>query len=332
MNAARLVFIAFLTLAGCAPVTKPAGPPRETAGVTGHFITTEDGARLPLRSWLPAGETTAVVLAVHGFNDYSFAFDEPGKFLANQGIAVFAYDQRGFGAAPDRGYWAGEETMVDDLGEIARLIAARYPGKPLYLLGESMGGALVMVTMTRPHPPAVAGIILSAPAVWSRDSMNVFERSALWFFSHVTPWMPLSGKGLDIQASDNIEMLRQLGRDPLIIKETRVDAIHGLCDLMDDAMAAAPRLRVPTLVLYGEHDEVVPAEPVHRVMESLPTTPSHPVVAIYAEGWHMLLRDLESDLVLTDVAAWIREPTKPLPSEADRRAQAVLQREKAPAG
>lgn len=309
-----------LCVAACTPTVKLAGPPVGAPLLATDAIVTADGKGLPLRIWSPAGEPRAVIIALHGFNDYGFAFDDPGRALAGQDVAVYAYDQRGFGAGPDHGYWPGEKALSDDLITAVGLIGARHPGKPLYLLGESMGGAVVMVTMARKDAPKVAGIILSAPAVWGRGSMNVFQRAALWLTSYSMPWLTLTGRGLHIMPSDNIEMLRRLGADPLIIKETRVDAIHGLCDLMDHAAEVGPLLHVPTLALYGDKDEVVPAEPTYKVFKELPDRPSPPVRAFYANGYHMLLRDLEAKVVLADIASWIREPGAPLPSGADRRA------------
>lgn len=313
-------------LSACAPVIKTAGAPVAEPHFDGGAMVTADDLHLPLRSWLPpdGAKPRAVILAIHGFNDYSHAFEEAGKSLAGQGIAVYAFDLRGFGAAPDHGYWAGESTMAEDVATAARLVARRHPGTPFYLLGESMGGALVMVTMSDPWAPPVSGVILVAPAVWSRDTMNVFQRSALWLAYHTLPGMTLTGRGLKIMPSDNIEMLRRLSADPLVIKETRVDAIHGLCDLMDDAAAAAPRLHVPALILYGEHDQVVPAEPTYRMMANLPNNPVPQVKAVYPQGYHMLLRDLDASVVLGDIAAWIEHPGEPLPSGADRHAEALL--------
>jgi hypothetical protein len=73
-----------------------------------------DGAALPLRRWLPPGEPAAVVLALHGFNDYSNAFAIPARLWAERGIATYAYDQRGFGNAPGRGRWLGTRRLVAD--------------------------------------------------------------------------------------------------------------------------------------------------------------------------------------------------------------------------
>ena len=112
-------------------------------------------------------------------------------------------------------------------------------------------------------------------------------------------------------------MLRELFEDPMVIKATRIDAIYGLVDLMDSAAAAAPKLRTPTLVLYGAHEEVVSVEAARAFLESLPKPPAPIRVAVYPEGYHLLFRDREAERVIADVAAWIEAPGEPLPSGAD---------------
>ena len=295
-----------------------------TAPVPVQAIMTPDLSELPLRAWRPDDEPEAVVIALHGFNDYSHAFTEVGKFLASQGIALYAYDQRGFGQSPHPGEWPGETALSDDLITVIKLIKQRHPGTPVYLLGESMGGAVVMVTVMRPEAPSVNGVILSAPAIWGRGDMNFLQRGALWLTSHIAPWLRFTGEGLDIWPSDNHEMLRELSRDPLVIKESQVNALHGLCDLMDHAQAMSPKLFVPTLVLYGEKDQVIPAGPSYRMMTQLPTHLVTQTRAIYPNGYHMLMRDLQAKVVWTDISAWIKQRTAPLPSGADRHAEEVL--------
>src|SRR3546814_3236443 len=123
-------------------------------------------------------------------------------------------------------------------------------------------------------------------------------------------------RGLGIQASDNIGMLRALGREPLFIRETRMDSVYGVVNLMDAALAAAPEITVPTLLLYGAQDEVVPAEPTFQFWRSLPAeAAASRRFGYYPEGWHMLLRDLQADTVIADVAAWTHDPQAPLRSE-----------------
>jgi acylglycerol lipase len=320
-----------LALAACMPRYLPAGPPVSAPALEmtpkSATVTMADGMRLPLRSWLPdetiTGQPKAVILALHGFNDYSNAFDEPGKYWAARGVATYAYDQRGFGRAPDSGRWAGSETYIDDLRTVATLLRARHPALPLYILGESMGGAILLTAMTGERPPTTDGVILVAPAVWDRSHMPFYQTWALWLASHTLPWMQLSAKGLDILPSDNVDMLRKLSADPLVIKETRIDTIRGLVDLMDEAFGRSPKLTARSLILYGARDEVVPKAPTLDMMSRLPRDGRH-LLAVYSRGYHMLLRDLQAELVLADIFSWITAPAQPLPSRADAAAQDEL--------
>jgi acylglycerol lipase len=327
-----LALAAASLLGACVPQVAPPGPGLAVHDLAGPAITdtafiTADGSTLPLRAWQPPQGVAphGVVLALHGFNDYSHAFAGSGPALADRGLFVYAYDQRGFGEAPHRGLWPGVGVLTDDLATAAGLLRGRHPGLPLYLLGESMGGAVILAALDGPAPPEAAGVILAAPAVWARSTMPFHQRAALWFGARLFPWARFTGRGLGIQASDNIEMLRALGRDPLFIKETRVDAVYGLVNLMDAALQAGPRVEAETLLLYGARDEVVPAEPTLALWRSLPPeAQARRRFALYPEGWHMLLRDLQAEVVIADIAAWTRDPAAPLPSGAEAHAAAVL--------
>ena len=311
----------------CTPETEAAGPPRQPPALESDALVTADGLKLPIMRWLPiADEPKAIIVALHGMNDYSNAFAMPGAWWAEHGIATYAYDQRCFGRAPQVGLWPGTHTLVADLDAMVALMHERYPKLPVYLLGESMGGAVAMATLARPDRPQIAGAILAAPAVWGRATMDLGTRVALFLGAHSLPWYRLTGEGLHIVPSDNRAMLIALAHDPLVIKETRIDTIWGLVNLMDAALAASQHLDdVPLLILYGEHDEVIPKEPTLDMIEALPPDPLHVRrIAIYPKGYHMLLRDLEAKTVWADVLAWIEDPKAPLPSGADRTGLAAL--------
>ncbi|MEK7244913.1 MAG: alpha/beta fold hydrolase, partial [Pseudomonadota bacterium] len=204
----------FLLLAGCAPIVAPPGPPIATPHLRDYFFHAADGTALPYRVWMPDDATPkAVIVALHGFNDYGNFFALAGEYLRARGIASYAYDQRGFGATAKAGLWPGAAAMKDDLRAFARLARARHPGTPLYFLGESMGGAVILAAAAE-APLEADGAILSAPAVWGRIAMPWYQRLALWLGAHTTPWAKVTGRGLGITPSDNIEMLLALGRDP----------------------------------------------------------------------------------------------------------------------
>ncbi len=324
LSPAIVVLLASL-LSSCAPVINRPNTGIGHAQLTDTVFITQDAAKLPLSRW-PVPNPKAVIIALHGFNDYRRFFGSTAEYLQQQRIFSYAYDQRGFGESANTGIWAGSDTYVNDLSELTKLIRARHPDTPVYLLGESMGGAIIIDAMSRPDKPAVNGIILSAPAVWGRKTMPWYQTSLLWALSHTLPWMTLTGKGLEITPSDNFEMLRALGRDPLVIKETRVDAIYGLTNLMDAALNSAEKLNADTLLLYGKKDEIIPPEPTMLFVQNLLShQPINKTVAYYDNGYHMLLRDLQAPLIWRDIAHWILDAKSGLPSGADKNSSKLVQ-------
>ncbi len=309
-----------LALSGCvgmglpphatlSPPPPPPPPPPDGA------FTLRDGARLPYRAWLPQGAPTVAVLALHGMNDSRDAWEIPAGALTAAGFAIYAPDQRGFGAAPRRGRWAGAPTLVADAADMAGQVRARHPDMPLVLLGESMGGAVLMCLATGPLAPADARYVLVAPAVWGRAEMNVFLRGGLWLGATLLPSLAMSGAPVRVTASDNRAALIRLSRDPLTLRETRFDTLRGLVDLMDAAQAAAPRFVAPGLFLYGGRDELVPKAATAATWRALPRG-GRWRLAYYPHDYHLMLRDLERAAPLGDVISWVRTPDAPLPSGA----------------
>jgi len=307
-------------LASCAPTVIPAGESLQPPALDDRRFVAADGTVLPVAVW-PAAQSEekaprAVIVAVHGFGDYHNAWQEPAEIWSANGITTYAYDQRGFGASPTRGRWAGTTTMVDDIRVVVRLVRARHPGVPLYLAGESMGGALAIVAAE--HDVDVDGLILVAAALRSRDTLGPLASGGLAFFAHLVPWLPSGPTSIDFRPTDNPKTIEKLRNDPMILRNPRVDLGYGLVEAMDAAKAAVPRINKPYLMLYGLGDRLVPQASVRSAIELMPKRPgSH--LAFYRDGYHMLLRDKEGALVAKDILAWIENKDAALPSGADAR-------------
>jgi acylglycerol lipase len=326
-----LAMLLLLLATACAPVVMPAGPSLGPPRLAESAMIAADGATLPFRVFAPENPPRAVMLALHGFNDHG------GNFLADSiealnagGVLVYAPDQRGFGRAPNRGYWAGAETLAEDAASLARLLRARHPTLPLVLLGESMGGAIAILAAER--APPVDRYVLLAPALWSRAQMNAVMRGGLWLAGKTMPAMSFGGGVGGVVASDNDAALRRLSRDPLVLRRSRVDAALGLVDLMDRAAPALPDCclgtggaRVPTLLLYGAQDSVVPPRPTRAALRAIP--PGAPIrIGVYAEGFHLLLAGNDRAAVVGDILAFVTDPAARLPSGAEEAAPAWLAR------
>ena len=196
-----------LLLCGCATHLVPDGRGGRSAPArdAGAFVM-PDGARLPYRVWLPDGPPrAAVMLALHGMNDSRDAWEYPAPgFRRRRELRCIAPDQRGFGAHRRPRLLAGHAGAGRRRPRDGALLHAAHPDVPLFLMGESMGAAVLMCLATVGRPPPVAGYVLVAPAVWGEAQMNVFVRSGLWLVVHTVPGLTVAGGGRCMSgASDN---------------------------------------------------------------------------------------------------------------------------------
>lgn len=318
-----VAFPAMLMVVGCSHVQRqPAGAAIGRPVLNEDHVLTADGYRLPLHRWLPHGEIEVVVLGVHGFNDYGNAFHYLQETVVDAGpVAMYAYDQRGFGDTKAPGIWAGKETLVEDARTVARLLRARYPHRPLVLMGESMGAAVVMLALADEDSRLADGAVLIAPAVWGIDAMPWYQRLGLWLAMRVMPGKYFSSetvRDLGKRPTDDPEVMRELSNDPLVLKGARVDTLHGVSELMQDASRVVS-LTVPSQTLYGLNDDIIPRAPVCKWLQRMESAAMTGMrIVLYPDGYHMLTRYSDRALVMGDIAAWLHGTRSTLPSGHER--------------
>lgn len=333
-------FLAALLLAAlataCAPTLQQAFRP--DAGFAGprledHAFVSFDGARLALTRW-DAGDPEAggvagavpkaVIVGVHGMNDYANAFHLAARYWASVGFTTIAYDQRGFGRSPGRGVWAPDAITTEDLRTLVSLVRARYPHTPIAVAGESLGGAVAIEAFASDRPPAADRLILLAPALWGWSTQPLPDVVALRVAAALDPGAHLSPPDWltrHIAATDNRAELIEMGADPLMVWGARLDTLKGLVDTMQNAWRDVGRIGAPTLMLYGARDQIIPRGAVRT---ALPRLPPNVRTAWYPDGYHLLLRDEQALNVWRDVAGFIADPAAPRASGAPPITAALL--------
>ncbi len=310
-------------LAACAPVLQKALKPNPAfrgPRFEGDRFISFDGARLALAAWKAEGQYAdapwAVIIGLHGMDDYSAAFHLAGPWWAGQGITTYAFDQRGFGRSPERGVWAGEDLMTGDLRAACAVARRMHPKAIIAVAGESMGGAVAIAAFASNEPPDADRLILLSPAVWGFSQQPLPYSASLWVASHTMPRYvvkPPSFLTRRIWASDNVRELIRMGQDRQMIFGSRFDTLYGLVSLMETAWQRIDRLKVPALYMYGAHDQIIPPPAAISAAARL-RAPGRTLY--YERGWHLLLRDLQAKTVWTDADAYIRAPAGPMPSGA----------------
>ena len=313
------VIAAALMLGACTPllVQQAGAPPMGFQGprIQQDIVVSFDGAPLGLTRWEAQGEPRAVIVALHGMNDYANAFHLAAPWWAEQGVTTYAYDQRGFGRSPNRGVWGGE-LMIEDLRIVTALVRQKHPGVPLVVIGESMGGAVAIEAFASDRPPPADRLILSAPAVWGWSNQPLPYKTTLWFAANFTGskvYTPPRWLTRRVAPTDNREELIAMGRDPLMVWGARSDTLYGLVEMMERAWAKVGGIGVPVLYLYGANDQIIPKAPSKQAAGKLKPTDRS---AYYAKGYHLLTRDRQGPVVWADILSFVLDPAQPLPSGA----------------
>lgn len=278
-----------------------------------------DGARLGLTVWR-ADAPVAIIAAVHGMNDYAGAFRLAAPYWAERGITTYAYDQRGFGRSPTQGRWAGAPALKQDLRDFLAAIRRDHPSTPLFVMGHSMGAAVVMAAH-KDAPLAVDGVILAAPGVWGGAQMPLFYRATLNLAASLAPGKTLTGESAGRQASDNVDFLQAMFEDPNVVKETRLDAVLGVVRMMGEGWDASDDINGDFLVVYGAKDDIIPVKKIRKAARRLSGDVD---TRVYEESWHLILADNARAAPLADITGWAlaRADRKP-PPQAQGKEQAV---------
>lgn len=312
----RVLILMITLLAGCAvpaPPSAPSAPPGDVPRLVEDTWIAADGRELPLTRWLPEGKPAGVILALHGFSEHRGIFFALAPHLAGAGYAVYAYDQRGFGATATRGFWPGADQLTADARSAWRLLEERYPQTPVHLLGHSMGAAIAVLATTGAGRIEPASTVLVSPAVHGWDTLPWIQRVGLRIGHFVVPGALLRQRWArafaDITVTDDPIIRRMQALDPAILRKVRIDMIHGVVELMDSAAERVPQVPTPVLIQYGERDDIIPTPAACVLFERLRASPaSGRWLALYPEGYHYLTRDLQRGRTIRDILAWLAAP------------------------
>lgn len=245
-----------------------------------------------------------IIIALHGLNDYAMSFDAAAEAWAKRGICTYALNQQGFGVHQSP-RWPGDMVLVRDVHSVMERVRAHHSGVPICLLGESIGAAVAVLATTIDDGIPPAGLILSAPAIRPKNAIPLYQRAAGWFIARFIPNLTVSRNIMASDATDNIAQLRKMNDDANISDHIRLATFVGVGRLMAAAYLRLFRVTVPTLILRGERDKIIPPVDISRVFNALSKSQSDVDLINYPAGYHLLFRDLQAQKVIDDVGIWI---------------------------
>jgi lysophospholipase len=263
---------------------------------TPEMIQARDGQSLAVRHWPAAGQATAGVLIIPGLGEHGGRYERAAGILAAAGLDTWALDLRGFGASSGRrGYVERLDVWLADIED--RLAALRELGRPVVLLGHSMGGLVCTryAESSRPQPDL---LVLSAPAV--ADNLPAWKHALARVLGRLAPTLALKNDFDGSILSRDPAVGRDYVADPLNYHSTTARLAAVLLAAQGPAIAEIGRIRVPALVIHGGADHLVPTAS-SEVFVGVPGVERK----VYPGLAHETLNEPEGPQVAGDVAAWI---------------------------
>jgi acylglycerol lipase len=309
------LLLCLFTLVACQgpsqAVRTPAASTTAFSSLAGRDVAHEEstfegtgGLRLFAQSWRPTGgEPRAVLIVTHGIRDHGSRYAELAEHLVGQGFAVYAFDLRGHGHS--EGVRAAVDSFEDYVTDLERFVAQvrqREPGRPLFLFGHSMGGA-ISTLFTLEKKPTIQGLVLSAPALKAGKSVSKARIAATKVLGGVFP-------NLDVlkvdpkQFSRDAAVVRENETDPLVFQEPGpartasqfISALGTISERMED-------VTVPLLVLHGTGDTLTDPDGSRDLVRRARATDK--TLKLYDGLFHDLVHEPEKAQVLGDVSAWL---------------------------
>jgi alpha-beta hydrolase superfamily lysophospholipase len=272
------------------------------------------GALLHLQAWLPAGEPAAVLAVVHGYGDHGGRYVWFGEAMAARGYALYVYDLRGHGqSSGERGQVRRFSDYHDDTAIYLDEVRRSQPGRPVYLLGHSLGG-LIAAGFAAEHPQGLDGLVLSSP--FFRLAMEVPPSKVVGakVLSVVKPGWNIGNMLQAADLSHEPEVVDAYVTDPLVHHVAPARWAVQMLSAQAAAPTTAERLELPLLLLYGDEDVV--ADPaVARAFFAAAGSPDK-TLHCYEGFYHELFNETERARVFEDLAAWLAPRLAPPPSPA----------------
>ena len=265
------------------------------------------GARLYSQAWLPAAEPRALLLLAHGLGEHSGRYGNVVNAVVPRGYGVYALDHLGHGRSEGtRKHVERFTDFTEPVRTYSRLLADRHPGKPVFLVGHSMGGLIVAVHLLE-HQADFRGAVLSAPAVAVDRSVSAATVAVGKVLALVAPKVGILG--LDING---------ISRDPAVVRAALADPLNyqgkmtarlgaELLNAIQRLAREAGKIRLPLLVLQGTDDRLV--APVGAQMLYDKVSSPDKTLRIYPGLYHELFNEPEHAEVIEEVLGWLEART-----------------------
>lgn len=261
-----------------------------------------DGLKIFAQAWEPEGEIKAVVCLVHGIGEHTGRFEPVTKLFTKHGLVLFGADWRGHGRSEGkRGHVHSIEAVLDDTDILLDKARIKYPGKPLFLYGQSLG-AIIVLYYGLVRNPAISGIIATSPALHSSLDEQPVKIAIAKILGSVFPSVTLhSGLNPDWLSRDKA-IVQAYRDDPMVHYQISLGFAKILIRIRKWALDNSAGFPLPLLLMHGTHDKI--AYPSGSIDFSRPIGNNCTFIQ-WQGAYHELHNEPEKDEVIKTMTSWI---------------------------
>jgi len=270
-----------------------------------EFNWNADGITFYGQAWEPDAPPRAVVALVHGLGEHCGRYAHVAAAFNQAGYALMAFDLRGHGQSTgQRGYTPSYEALMQDIDRFLAEVEQRFPGRPCFLYGHSLGGGLVLNYVLR-RRPTLAGVIATGPGLRSPLEEQTFKVTMARLLSGLLPTLTMhSGLPAEALAHDP-QVVQTYTADPLVhdLATPRL-AVEGFAAGHWALEHAAEFPAIPLLLMHGGADSICyPA----GTREFAGKVPGDCTLEIWEGLYHEIHNEPEQDEVLGYVVDWLNK-------------------------
>lgn len=259
--------------------------------------------RIFAQEWRPEGEVRAALGLIHGVGEHIGHYQNVVSQLTLGGYALVGFDLPGFGrSGGQRGFCSFVE-ISREIDHLLFELGKRFPGKPHFLYGHSMGGALVLYHILKCRPN-LRGAIICSPALALGQPPAPVKRMAAMTLASLLPRFSLSN-GLDIQnlSHDQVGVVQAYQKDPLVTDRVTARLGRDVFTQGEWILAHAQTFPVPMLLMQGSADHIVSVAATDRLARVVPANLL--TYRIWEGLYHELHNETEREQVLRTMQDWL---------------------------
>jgi len=269
------------------------------------YFNGKDGSSRFFRTWSPDENSKGLVIISHGYAEHSGRYEDFARRLLSEGFSVWAHDHYGHGNSEGpRALIQRIELAAEDMRIAVETAAALHGNSPVFLFGHSMGGAIAALTALK-STKNLRGLVLSGAAVRIQDTSPALVRGIARIFRLFAPSLPLLPFHTE-KLSHSREVLKNYHEDPLNYTG-KMKVAMGLEMIEAERILSARALAgisLPTLIVHGGDDAIVPPESSRKLYEELGSEDK--TLRIFDEAYHELHNEACAQEYFSLLGQWLK--------------------------